>query len=124
MSYYIEITAGPDCSPNPPAANQPFSFTWTVTNTGDAPAEPFADSFQQGFYVAYRFTNQYGRSIAEDAPFFNTLAPGESATNTQTVSFSEGVYTLTLYADPAEQVANITGNGQGGTVSIPVPVTA
>ncbi len=124
MSYFIAITAGPVCSPNPATSGQAFSFTWTVKNTGDAPAIAGDDPFRKGFYVGYRLTNQYGRSVAEDAPFFDSLAPGESAGNTQTVSLDmPGEYTLTLYADPSENVGGMTGNGQGDTAATTVEIT-
>ena len=102
-----------------------FSFTYVVKNTGDAPAVNSDDPIRQGFYVGYQFTNRYGSVVAEDAKFFDTLVPGESATGEESLSFSStGTFALTLMADPGQDVAGIVGNGNGDTVTGHLTVVA
>jgi hypothetical protein len=118
MSYYISIVAGPVFSANPVPSGATFSFTYAVKNTGDAPAINPDDTVRQGLYVGYRFTNSYGRVVAEDARFFDKLAPGESASGTESLSFSSAeTFTLTLMADPGRDVAGIGGAGRGDTAT-------
>jgi len=121
MSYFISITSGPVFSKNPASSNETFSFTYTIKNTGDAPAVAYDDPFQQGVFVGYRFTSQDGNVAEENAKFFANLGPGESAEDTQFASFDKpGVYTLIMGADPREAIGGVTGKGQGNSVTAQV----
>ena len=125
MGYYISIVSAPAFSANPVPSGASFSFTYVVKNTGDAPAVNSDDPIRQGFYVGYQFTNSYGSVVAEDAKFFDTLVPGESATGEESLSFSStGTFALTLMADPGQDVAGIVGNGNGDTVTGHLTVVA
>jgi hypothetical protein len=113
MSYYITFADGPAFSSNPVQANKTVMFSWTVKNTGDEPAVASDDPFRRGFFVAYRFVADTGRSVEEGSVFVVSLAPGEISSGSAGVSFGAvGMYRLTLCADPASN-----GNGCGDSAS-------
>ncbi len=101
-------------------SGQPVTFSWTVTNAGQAPTNVSSWSDR----VVLSLDSTYGNSDDIQLGVFRhtgVLNPGDSYTSTQTVNLPDGIsgnYYLIVQTDSNQEVnENAIGRGDGTTVS-------
>ena len=102
-------------TPSPLAPGQPFTASFTVTNTGTQAA---SGGWEDSVYLGTGNSYQAGDTLVARIPHTTTLAPGASYTDDVNVTLplvAAGTYSLIVVPDSADNVASTADDQQAAS---------